>query len=463
MNSPNVVRPPQYIGGHKPNVPPQQTVADNKPMDAEEGDFIINAAATEFAGKQDLQRMIGSAITNLQERGTNVNFGNPRINIRDKVKLLVSQNEVFIPKVVAKEIGYDRLEKINNRGKRRTKEIQEQTDTPQGAYLGTRVRKAEGEKVIKAGFGIEDILKALGIFGLYENEPDYPEISPKQKKSYEAFKKRKEKEAFKKRKEKEAFIEKKEKEKPILPVSRQFFGINYLTLIKALERVETGDVNTNIQMRNKYINNPYRYTEVTVKGPEGSSAFGLRQMTYSAMQQVLKDNRKTLEPEEIAYAEKFIDFGKQRVNLEQTGNEFVYVGPKNNRKKIPVKDKAQEYGISAKEYIQRLGNDGEGLIPTSEHKKHYNTFANLFFQSKLVKSKSLEKGIASYYSNSPSDKRTEYVNKFKKALKQIQDEKTRGVTPSLREDKPDIYNPIKEGFIIPDYDKKGNRIEKLGI
>jgi len=80
MNNPNVVRPPQYIGGHKPNVPPQQTVADNKPMDAEDGDFIINAAAAEFAGKQDLQNMIGKAITNLQERGVDISFGNPKIN-----------------------------------------------------------------------------------------------------------------------------------------------------------------------------------------------------------------------------------------------------------------------------------------------------------------------------------------------------------------------------------------------
>ena len=454
MNNPNVVRPPQYIGGHKPNVPPQQTVADNKPMDAEEGDFIINAAAAEFAGKQDLQNMIGKAITNLQERGTNVNFGNPRINVRDKVKLLVSQNEVFIPKIVAKEIGYDRLEKINNRGKRRTQEIQKNAGLPQGAYLGGSVRKAEGEKVIKAGFGIEDILKALGIFGLYENEPDRFKKTPRQEKAYETFIKRKTK-----------------KDKPPMPPpSRKFFGISYPLLVQALERVETGDVKTSTQMRKKYQNNPYRYTEVTVKGPEGSSAFGLRQMTYTAMQQVLKKNRKNLTPEEIEYAEKFIDTGKQRVNLEQTGKKFVYTGPDNNRKKVPVENKAREYGIPTKEYIRKLGNDGEGLIPVSEHKKHYNTFANLFFQSKLVGSKSLEKAVATYYSNTPSDKRTNYVNKFKKALKQIQDEKSMGIISDVERNRekiqPDVHTPIEnktKGFIIPNYDKKGNRIEKLGI
>jgi hypothetical protein len=94
----------------------------------------------------------------------------------------------------------------------------------------------------------------------------------------------------------------------------------------------------------------------------------------------------------------------------------------------------------------------------------------LFFQSKLVGSKSLEKAVATYYSNTPSDKRTNYVNKFKKALKQIQDEKSMGIISDVERNRekiqPDVHTPIEnktKGFIIPDYDKKGNRIEKLGI
>ena len=87
------------------------------------GCVLLDSPAAEEAGKQDIQRMISTAVTNLQEKGVDVKFGNPKINIRDRVKLLLSQNEVYIPKVIAKEIGYDRLEKINNRGKRRTKQI----------------------------------------------------------------------------------------------------------------------------------------------------------------------------------------------------------------------------------------------------------------------------------------------------------------------------------------------------
>ena len=108
---PTTVQAPGYIGGYNPEATPQQTIADDKPMDAKDGDYIINAAAAEFAGRQDIQKMINVAITNLQEKGVDLRFGNPKMNIDETVKLLVSQNEVYIPKEIAKEIGYDRLGK----------------------------------------------------------------------------------------------------------------------------------------------------------------------------------------------------------------------------------------------------------------------------------------------------------------------------------------------------------------
>ena len=121
-----VVKKPGFIAPD-PNATKQQEIADDKPMDARQGDFIINAPAAEEAGKQDIQRMINTAITNLQEKGVDVRFGDPKINIADKVKLLVSRNEVYIPAIIAKEIGYDRLKKINNRGKREVQRRQEES------------------------------------------------------------------------------------------------------------------------------------------------------------------------------------------------------------------------------------------------------------------------------------------------------------------------------------------------
>ena len=110
---------------------PQEEIKDDKPLEAEEGDFIINAPAAEFMGKQDVEEMISVAITNLQEKGVEVQFGNPEMNVKDNVQLLVSRNEVYIPKVIAEEIGYDKLEKINNRGKEEVSRRQQEAEQPQ--------------------------------------------------------------------------------------------------------------------------------------------------------------------------------------------------------------------------------------------------------------------------------------------------------------------------------------------
>ena len=111
-----VVQPAGFIQ-RDPNATKQQEIADDIAFDARKGDYVINAPAAKQAGKQDIERMISTAITNLQEKGVDVRFGNPKMNIRDNINLLVSRNEVYIPKIVAEEIGYDRLDKMNNRGK----------------------------------------------------------------------------------------------------------------------------------------------------------------------------------------------------------------------------------------------------------------------------------------------------------------------------------------------------------
>ena len=185
----NRVPPPGYIGGYNENAAPQETIADDKPMDAREGDFIINAAAAEFAGKQDIQRMINGAITNLREKGVELNFGNPQISPEDNVKLLVSQNEVFIPKEIAKEIGYDRLGKINNRGKKRTREIQEQQTAPQQEAPAGVMKVAEGDKVEKQAGIAEDILRYFGIGGQGDlpSEKSSPKVKKLKKEEQKGF------------------------------------------------------------------------------------------------------------------------------------------------------------------------------------------------------------------------------------------------------------------------------------
>ena len=113
------------------NATEQQTIADDIPLEAEEGDFIINAPAAQFAGRQDIVTMIVGAIESLREKGVDIQYGNPKIPIKRRVQLAVSRNEVYVPKVVAEEIGYDKLEKINNRGKPEVAKRQKEAEDTQ--------------------------------------------------------------------------------------------------------------------------------------------------------------------------------------------------------------------------------------------------------------------------------------------------------------------------------------------
>tara|TARA_Y100000004_G_scaffold121901_1_gene137052 strand:+ start:34 stop:3189 length:3156 start_codon:yes stop_codon:yes gene_type:complete len=147
------------------NATDQQTIADDIPMEAEEGDFIINAPAAEFAGRQDIVDMILEAINSLKEKGVDIQYGNPKIPVKNSVQLAVSRNEVYIPKIIAEEIGYDKLEKINNRGKREVERRQQESQRQ--ANRGGFVRKAEGDVVDKSNIMGEDegnFLQDLGRF-----------------------------------------------------------------------------------------------------------------------------------------------------------------------------------------------------------------------------------------------------------------------------------------------------------
>ena len=148
-----VVQPAGFIQ-RDPNATPQQEIADDIPLDAKKGDFVINAPAAKQAGKQDIEKMISTAITNLQEKGVDVRFGNPKMNIKDNINLLVSRNEVYIPKIVAEEIGYDRLDKMNNRGKREVARRQQKAEQPQqGMNEGGFIKKKDGGRLDE--FGVE--------------------------------------------------------------------------------------------------------------------------------------------------------------------------------------------------------------------------------------------------------------------------------------------------------------------
>jgi len=124
MGSGFVDRPPSQV-------PEGQTVADDVETQMPEGAFVINAAAVEFAGEEDIKKMLNDAQKEAVRRGITID------NSKNSAKLIdvaISRGEVTVAPYLAKIIGYDRLNKINNRGKPETKErLQE---AAQGGMLG---------------------------------------------------------------------------------------------------------------------------------------------------------------------------------------------------------------------------------------------------------------------------------------------------------------------------------------
>tara|TARA_B100001287_G_scaffold60822_1_gene48845 strand:+ start:1743 stop:4478 length:2736 start_codon:yes stop_codon:yes gene_type:complete len=124
MSSGFVDRPPSQVSE-------EQTVADNVETKMPEGAFVINAAAVEFAGEEDIKKMLNDAQKEAVRRGITID------NSENSAKLIdvaISRGEVTVAPYLARIIGYDRLNKINNRGKPETKErLQE---AAQGGMLG---------------------------------------------------------------------------------------------------------------------------------------------------------------------------------------------------------------------------------------------------------------------------------------------------------------------------------------
>jgi len=135
-------QPAGFVGGPPENFTDGQTVADDQPMSVPEGTFVINAAAVEFAGSDDIKKMLSKAYTKLQKK-VDKTIGVAKIPTEDEIDVAVSRGEVIVPPEVAKIIGYDRLEKINNRGK---KEVSRRQKKAGGGFLDGK-KFADGGEV----------------------------------------------------------------------------------------------------------------------------------------------------------------------------------------------------------------------------------------------------------------------------------------------------------------------------
>ena len=161
--------PAGFVQGPPGQFSERETVADDQPMEVSEGTFVINAPAVEHAGSQDIRKMILDAYTVAREKGLDIGRVDPKL-YEGTVDVALSKGEVVIPPELAKIIGYDRLEKINNRGK---KEVSRRQEASEGGFLeqgyasGDKVTVYRGEPIdvdksnlnVDYGYGKENVGK----------------------------------------------------------------------------------------------------------------------------------------------------------------------------------------------------------------------------------------------------------------------------------------------------------------
>ena len=120
-----------FVGGPPDQFTEKQTIADDIPKTVPEGAFVINAPAVEFAGKEDIKQMLVKAYEIVAQADIDAGVDkSPRaakIQSKEQVDIMISRGEVIVPPEIAKIIGYDRLEKINNRGKKEVARRQEES------------------------------------------------------------------------------------------------------------------------------------------------------------------------------------------------------------------------------------------------------------------------------------------------------------------------------------------------
>ena len=129
-----------FVAGPPENFTERETVADDQNGSVAEGTFVINAAAVEFAGSDDIRKMILDAYSTAREKGLDIGRVDRKL-YEGTVDVALSKGEVVVPPELAKIIGYDRLEKINNRGK---KEVSRRQEKAGGGFL-------DGKKFAKGG------------------------------------------------------------------------------------------------------------------------------------------------------------------------------------------------------------------------------------------------------------------------------------------------------------------------
>ena len=158
----------------------QSGVADDQPLEAENNSFIVNAAAIKRQGYRDfIERILKPNIASLEERtGIKIELAaitNPQRQVDGEVPVAVSNKEMYIPPELAEEIGYDLLEKINNRGKPETEKKLKEREEQKPQEPQAEMQAALGKRIGMSNGGPININKILDSIKKVETGPNTPE------------------------------------------------------------------------------------------------------------------------------------------------------------------------------------------------------------------------------------------------------------------------------------------------
>ena len=322
-----VDRPPEQVSE-------AESVADNQPDAVPEGTFIINNPAVEFAGSDDIRKMLVDAHKEAIRRGITVDNDGKGAKLID---VALSRGEVKVAPHLAKIIGYDRLNKINNRGKPEVEERIEENG--QAAPAGT-MQAAMG--MLISGQMKKPDLTQQDVQGFIPQPEFAPLPSP---------------------------------QGPPPPPRKKdevFFNYRLEDIKKAVRNVEIKG----------FEDQPYIFTGVRPKKGKSSSAFGPMQITASSLEDVKErsEGYKKLDKNAKAYIDALILQGDDKVNLDLYGGTY-----RDDKKRLV-----------SKELKGKFGRYGMGVISVEDHEKYYDVAADLVLRQKLLDHKTLPEALASY-------------------------------------------------------------------
>ena len=249
------------------------------------------------------------------------------------IDVAISRGEVVVAPHLAKIIGYDRLTKINNRGKPETRErIQENGQAAAPATMQAATGMLVSGQMVNPTLTQQDLREEGFLSREYTPMPDIPIPSRDED---------------------------------------TFFGYTVGELKRAIKGVEIKG----------FEKNPYIRTGISRGGKE-SSAFGPMQVTYTTLEDFKKRSPeyRFLSDEDKIYVDDMIQQGKDFVNFQKSG--AIYRNGK--RQKV------------SKEQAKNLKAYGSGTIDRARHEEHYDLVSDMVLRLKLSDHKTLEEALASY-------------------------------------------------------------------